>query len=237
MHMKKQQGFTLVEVITSLAIGMVILAALYAMVNMGQKSTANIERKVYAQQDARSALEIMSLEIEMASYNPRPDLLKSSFWKAPYATSGTTCETTGVLDYRGIQQATANAITVQMNISGNDAIGDNVNESITYAYNSTNQCIMRTLDCAGTSHAFLGNIPGLPRAVRVINTSEVPVFRYFNAQGTEIPVTSLPAGIPDIARIDITLWVETQDVDMNTGQRKQMIYSTSVIPRNHVISR
>lgn len=235
--MKKQQGFTLVEVITSLAIGMVILAALYAMVNMGQKSTANIERKVYAQQDARSALEIMSLEIEMASYNPRPDLINNNFWKAPYAASNTTCVDAGVKNYRGIQQATANAITVQMNLSGNDAIGDNVNESITYSYDSTNQCIIRTLDCAGANYNFLGHYPGYPRSVRVINTSDVPVFRYFNAQGTEIPVASLQAGIPDIARIDITLWVETEDIDMNTGQRKQMIYSTSVIPRNHVISR
>ena len=77
---------------------------------------------------------------------------------------------------------------------------------------------------------------GRPRGVRVINTAEVPVFRYFNAQGVEIPAAGLPAGIPDIARIDITLWVETEHIDVSSGQRRQMIYSTNVIPRNHVIT-
>jgi hypothetical protein len=42
-----------------------------------------------------------------------------------------------------------------------------------------------------------------------------------------------PALIPDIRRIDITLVVDTEFVDPNTNQRRRMIYSTSVIPRNH----
>ena len=82
---------------------------------------------------------------------------------------------------------------------------------------------------------FLGDMPGDPRAVRVINTAAVPVFRYYDAQGTEITAAGLPAGIPNIARIDITVWVETEDIDPNSGQRRRMIYSTNVIPRNHVI--
>ncbi|MFA5321799.1 MAG: prepilin-type N-terminal cleavage/methylation domain-containing protein [Smithella sp.] len=230
--MKNKQGFTLVEMLISLAIGMVVLTSIYAVVNMSQKSTVNVERKVYASQDARSAMAMMSLEIEMASFNPRPDLLSGSFWVTP-----ATCTASANQNYRGIQQATPSSITVQMNLSADGSIGDDPNESITYTYDDANQYIIRTLDCGSGSHPFLGNLPGLPRAVRVINTSAVPVFRYFDAQGTEITSASLPAGIPNIARIDITLWVETEDIDMNSGQRKTIFYSTSVIPRNHVISR
>jgi prepilin-type N-terminal cleavage/methylation domain-containing protein len=230
--MKNDRGFTLLEMIISLAIGVVVLAAIYAMVNVGQKSTVNTERKVYAHQDARSAMEMMSLEIQMASYNPRPDLVSSTFWVSP-----ANCTASANQSYGGIQQATASVITIQMNLNATGAIGDNPNESITYTYDTVNQYITRSLDCGSGSHPFLGNTPGNPRAVRVINTSDVPVFRYFNAAGTEITSASLPAGIPDIARIDITLWVETEDVDMNTGQRKKIVYSTSVIPRNHVIKR
>jgi type IV pilus assembly protein PilW len=230
MHMKNNKGFTLVEMLIALAVGMVVLAAVYAAVNMGQKSTVNTERKVYAHQDARAAMELMSLEIQMASYNPRPDLLSSTFWVSP-----TSCTAAANQTYKGIQQATAGVITVQMNLNTTGVIGDNPNESITYTYDATNQYITRSLDCGSGSHPFLGNTPGNPRAVRVINTNDIPVFRYFNAMGNEI--TNLPAGIPDIARIDITLWVETEHIDMNTGQRKKIIYSTSVIPRNHVITR
>jgi len=228
--MKTQKGFTLLEVLISIAVGVIVLAAIYAAVNLTQKSTAGTERKIYAQQDARAALELMSLEIEMASFNPRPDLAGANFWVSP-----ASCSPSPNQNYRGIQAATPFSITVEMNLNGSAAVGDNPNEVITYTYDPTNQYIIRSLDCGSGANPFLGDIVGNPRSVRVINTNNVPVFRYFNAQGTEITSAQLPASIPDIARIDITLWVETEDIDPASGTRKKLFYSTSVIPRNHVI--
>ena len=232
MRMKKHKGYTLVELLIALALGLVIIAAIYSVVNMGQRSTVNIERRVATNQDARAALEMMSLEIEMASYNPRPDYEGSNFW-----VSSGTCAASGNQNYKGIQLATGSSITVEMNIDGSNSIGDSANEVINYTYDSTNQYITRSTNCTGGNQPFLGDIPANPRAVRVINTDAVPVFRYFDAQGNEIAVTALPAGIPNIARIEITLWVETEDVDLNSRQRKQMFYSTSIISRNHVINK
>ena len=67
--MNKNKGFTLIEILMALGIGMIVLAAIYVAVNASQKTTSGIERKVIAQQDVRSALNIMSMEIRMASYN------------------------------------------------------------------------------------------------------------------------------------------------------------------------
>jgi type IV pilus assembly protein PilW len=230
--MKEHKGYTLVEILIALALGVIILAAIYSLVNMGQKSTFNIERRVAAHQDARTALEMMSMEIQMASYNPRPDYEGSNFW-----VSSGTCTAATNQSYKGIQLATDSSITIEMNIDGSTSIGDSPNEVISYTYDSTNQYITRSMNCTGGNQPFLGDIPGNPRAVHVINTSAVPVFRYFDALGSEIAASSLPAGIPNIARIDITLWVETENIDLNSGQRKQSFYSTSVIPRNHVINK
>jgi len=232
MHMKKQDGFTLLEMLISMAVAMIVLAAIYAAVNLGQKTTASTERKVYAQQDARAALEIMSIEIQMASYNPRPDLVTGTFWKTSNCTDAYSTEQ----KYKGIQSATPFSITVEMNLNGSNNIGDSANEIITYAYDASNQRITRSVNCQ-TPESFLGDFSYMTRAVRVINTNDVPIFRYFNAQGQEITGADLPAAIPDIARIDITLWVETENIDMNTGQRKKLFYSTSIIPRNHVITK
>lgn len=229
--MKKHAGYTLVEMVISIAVGLVIIAVIYAVVNMGQRSTVNIERKVAAHQDARAALGLMVLEIQMASFNPT---YATGVWVAPG-----DCTTASVNQgYRGIQAATDSSITVEADINDSSVICDATNEVITYAYDSANQYLTRlTRSTSGTSGniAFLGAMPGDPRAVRVINTAAVPVFQYFDAQGTQIAAAGLPAGIPNIARIDITLWVETEDVDPNSGQRRRMVYSTSVIPRNHVI--
>jgi prepilin-type N-terminal cleavage/methylation domain-containing protein len=231
--MKKQRGYTLVEMVISIAVGMVIIAAIYAAVNMGQRSTVNVERKVAAHQDARAALELMSLEIQMASFNPTyaPNIC---------VDPGNCTTASGNQGFRGIQAATDSSITVEADINENGSVAKsgapniNPNEIITYTYDAANQYITRETGCGGNM-PFLGDMPGDPRAVRVINTAEVPVFQYFNAQGTQIAAAGLPAGIPNIARIDITLWVETEDVDPNSGQRRRMVYSTSVIPRNHVI--
>ena len=82
---------------------------------------------------------------------------------------------------------------------------------------------------------------GNTRNVRVINGDAsiynpvIPVFRYFDGDGIEIfPTAANPAPIPNIRRIEITLAVETENPDLNNGQRKRMVYSTSVIVRNHV---
>lgn len=230
--MKNHKGYTLVEVLIALALGVIILSAIYSLVNMGQKSTYNIERRVAAHQDARTALEMMSMEIQMASYNPRPDYEGSNFWVSSGNCTASTNQT-----YKGIQSATDSSITIEMNLDGSASIGDSINEVINYTYDSNNQYISRSTNCTGGDRPFLGDVPGNPRAVRVINTSAVPVFRYFNALGAEIAASSLPAGIPNVARIDITLWVETENADMNTGQRKKAFYSTSIIPRNHVITK
>jgi hypothetical protein len=69
------------------------------------------------------------------------------------------------------------------------------------------------------------------------NTLGIPAFRYFDGVGNEILAASLPASIPNIRRIEITLAVETENVDPDSGQRRRMTYSSSVIPRNHAISQ
>lgn len=55
--MKNQNGFTLVEVLIALLIGSVMMMGIYAAVNSAQSSSNRIERRVIAQQDARTALE------------------------------------------------------------------------------------------------------------------------------------------------------------------------------------
>jgi len=228
--MRRNSGYTLVEMVISIAVGLVIIAAIYAAVNMGQRSTSGVERKVAAHQDARACLDLMSLEIQMASFNSSA---ATGIWVSP-----ADCATiSGNQNYCGIQAATATSISVETDVNENGAIAGGANEVITYIYDAANQYITRSTNCGG-NQPFLGDTAasGRPRTVRVINTAAVPVFRYFNSQGTEILPAGLPAGIPDIARIDITLWVETEDADPSSGQRRRMVYATSVIPRNHVIT-
>jgi type II secretory pathway pseudopilin PulG len=238
--MKKINGFTLVELLVAMGVTMVLMGAVYMAVNAAQRHSSGIERKVAAQQDVKPALDLMAMEIGMASYNPKAE---PRLWVTP--TTGSSClNTSSNQRYRGIQEATANSIVVEMDIGpdgeSDGMLGDD-NEVIRYNYDTVNQYITRATDCAVVQQPFLGALPGNTRAIRVINNTAgtgntaIPVFRYYDGTGTEIAATALPAGIPDIRRIDITLAVETEGVDPNTNQPRRLIYSTSVIPRNHGI--
>ena len=228
--MKKQNGFTLVEIIFALFCGLALMGAVYMALISGQKSSMALDSKVTALQGTRAVIETMALEISMASFNAN---FTSNLWRDP-ANCGAISPNQA---YKGIQLATATSLTLEMDLNENGVIGDFPNEVIAYVYDIPNQRITRSANC-GAANSFLGNIPGNPRSERVINnTLAIPVFRYFNGLGVEIPAASLPAQTANIRRIQITLAVETEDVDPNSFQRRRMTYSTSVIPRNHAISQ
>jgi type II secretory pathway pseudopilin PulG len=227
---KRENGFTLVEIIFALFCGLALMGTVYMALISGQKSSMALDSKVTALQGTRAVIETMAMEISMASYNAN---FVSNLWRDP-ANCGAI---SGNQAYKGIQVATANSITLEMDHNESGTVGDIPNEVVAYVYDIPNQRMTRSANCnAATS--FLGDIPGNPRSERLINnTLAIPVFRYFNGLGAEIPAASLPAEIPNIRRIQITLAVETEDVDPNTHQRRRMTYSTSVIPRNHAISQ
>jgi type IV pilus assembly protein PilW len=227
--MKNEKGFTLVEIIFALFIGLLVLGAIYVSMVSGQKSSVALEGKVVAHQDARAILGVMAMETAMASYNPN---YTPSLWRNP----GDCASASANQAYKGIQAATANSITLEMDIGESSSVGDNPNEVIAYVYDTANQRITRETNCGGAT-SFLGDVPANPRSVRVINnTLGIPVFRYFDGVGNEISAGNLPASIPNIRRIEISLAVETENVDPDSGQRRRMTYSTSVIPRNHAIN-
>jgi prepilin-type N-terminal cleavage/methylation domain-containing protein len=251
---KASQGFTLVEILFALFIGGILVSAIYFVLISGQRSSVGIERKIAAQGDVRAALEIMALEIEMASFNPH---FATGIWHpspAGYTGGGTYCTgTTLNPTYRGIQEATPTSILVEMDTGESGSIGDNGNEVIRYAFDpaAANECITRETNCGG-DQPFLGR-PGAsttagPRNVRVINARSAiainngagnpAIFRYYDAKNpaTELYPDTDPTAIPRIRRIDITLAVETDELDPSTRSKRQMIYTTSVIPRNHALN-
>jgi prepilin-type N-terminal cleavage/methylation domain-containing protein len=227
---KNHRGFTLIEILFAMATGVVVMAAVYTAMITGQRSSVGIEQRVSAAQDIRAALEVMSMEIAMASFNPN---FAPGIWITPASCANPSVNQ----GFRGVQVADQNNITVEMDINENSAVGD-ANEVIAYAYDIANLRITRSTNCGG-AQPFLGELAGTQgRGVRVINGDpavNIPVFRYFNGQGVDI-TAGLPAAIPNIRRIEIALVVETNDIDPLNNQRQRMVYTNGVILRNHAFA-
>jgi prepilin-type N-terminal cleavage/methylation domain-containing protein len=247
----KEKGFTLIEVMFAILVGMLLLGAAYVAMTAGQQSSAGVERKVAAQQDVRAALQIMGLDLSMTSYNPH---YAPNLWHdLPGFGSMVQCTASGDQTFRGIREATPTAITLEMDIGESNLVGDDQGEIIRYNYDQANQSITReTANCdqvrsAAAAAHFLGDTigSGRPRSVRVINNDlnirngrmpvgDIAVFRYFDARNpaNELYPHISSSQIPQIRRIDIALAVETDEVDPATKARKRMTYSTSVLVRN-----
>jgi len=224
--MKNRKGFTLVEILAAMFIGLFLLGAIYVSMVSGQKSSVALESKITAHQDSRAVLEVMATEISMASYNSN---FIPNIWLDPADCSKISTNQS----YKGIQAADANSITVEMDTDNSGVVGDSSNEVITYLYDPANQQMTRATNCGGAV-SFLGDVLGNPRSERVVNNLlNMPIFTYFDGLGTPIPAGNLPASIPNIRRIQITLAVDTENVDPNTFQRRRMIYTTSLVPKNH----
>jgi prepilin-type N-terminal cleavage/methylation domain-containing protein len=245
--MNNSRGFTLIEILVAVAISLIMLFAIGAAIESASRSSGGIERKVTAQQDVRAALELMAMEIRMASYNPT-FANDNALWLNPAA-----CANTGTPLWRGIQVAAANAITVEMDISNGAAGGDGNgliigtpaenNEIISYNYVSAgaDRLITRNTNCGG-AQPFLGDFSasGNPRTVRVVNADinpAIPILRYFDGQGNPLAIDTTTGAntvqIPNIRMIEITLAVDTDEINPDTKQRRRMIYTTREILRNH----
>jgi len=241
----REKGFTLVEILFAIFVGLILMSAAYVAMTSGQQTSAGVERKVAAQQDVRAAMQIMGLELSMASYNP--NYMPNVWHDLPPSGSAISCTGSGDQTLKGIREATPTAITVEMDIGESGLSGDDKGEIVRYEYHSgvNEQYITReTANCgqnrnSSAAQPFLGSrgTPGQPRTVRVVNDLRgIPVFQYFDSVGAGALLNpgATSSDIPKIRRIDIILAVETAEVDPSTKRPKEMIYSTSVFVRNHV---
>jgi type IV pilus assembly protein PilW len=131
---KKTEGFTLTELMVSMAIGMVMLAAVTTTF-MSQTKIYNAQEQISEmEQNARGVLDIITRELKMAGYKPNGGTF-----------SGVTYSTTQLM------------IETDLDSNGGISTSSTANEQITYAYDSTNKQITRAVG-GGSAQVLADNI-------------------------------------------------------------------------------
>ncbi len=121
LHIKESnQGFTLVELMITLAMSGIIVAAIYSAYIIQQKTYYTQGQVVEMQQNIRASLELMSSEIRMAGYDPTGKAGAS-------ITSATRTQLAFSQDLNG--NGSLNPAAVSPN--------DNPNENIAYSFAAT----------------------------------------------------------------------------------------------------
>jgi type IV pilus assembly protein PilW len=149
-------GFTLMELVVALGIGMAILGAV-AGTFMTQTKFYNAQEQVNEmQQNARAAMDLITREVKLAGFKPRGT---ESF-------SGVTYSTTELRVRANLNGALADAS------GGNATIDDTTDEHVVYTFDSANRQIKR-------SYGAVGSTPDV-----IANNIESFTFDYLDSTGT-----------------------------------------------------
>jgi len=132
---RRNAGFTLVEMMVAIAIGMIVIASVAGTFTAQTRQNKAEEEISQMHQNVRGALDLMSRELMQAGYK---------------AAGGSV---TGVT-------YNASQLLIQADVDGNGTIdtGNTSLEYITYAWNSTNLIITRQLGTGGTAEPVADNI-------------------------------------------------------------------------------
>lgn len=130
LHERRDSGFTMVEMLVSIGIAMVVLAAV-TNTFMAQTKFYNAQEQVNEmQQNVRGAMDLMTREIKLAGYDP----------------TGLAITASNGIPYNASQ------LGLLADLDG-DAVTTGTNENITYTYDASNLRIQKTTGGATTTLA------------------------------------------------------------------------------------
>ncbi len=161
MKNDRASGFTLMELLVSMSIGMVVLAALAKTFTVQSRQNTAEEQVAQMQGNARAALDLMVREIQMAKYNPAGTAFSSAYGvtysasqlevKADMDGNGTISTSSGsVEDIIYARDAANNYITRKLGSGTAEIVADNIT-AFTFVYYDAN-------GSAVTSSGNSGNI-------------------------------------------------------------------------------
>lgn len=161
-------GFSLIELLIAMAVGLIILGATYSVFISQNKQMDKQDKIVELQQNVRAAIDMMSREVRMAGYNPTP------------------CPGACPAPFDGITYNTAQ-LQIKANFSGGSAVGSGAaNEIVIYKYDSANFRITRNNWSSSGSQS--GDQPFAENIIP--NDNGIPLFSYLDKNGNATATSS-----------------------------------------------
>jgi len=127
-------GFTLVELMISMAMSLVVIAAIAGTFTVQTRQNSAEEQLGQMQQNVRGALDLMIREIQMAGYKPAGGA------------------------FNGIQTSATTTLRIKLDLDSSGVETDGTTDDISYSFDSSTGLITRTLNNTGSSATLADNI-------------------------------------------------------------------------------
>ena len=224
-------GYSLIEVIVSVVVLSVLLAAFYAFYRNQAFALLRQHVEVDTKESAEIGLDYMIREIRMAGARPIPNVYPPGGCTIPAFSptpSGGCPAFHGVAGFPWITAASTTAISFQYDhrgaTAGSNADGcpDDLNERIAYAYDAANERVTRAAD-GGAALTVVDNVPA--GGFQLL---------YHSRTGTQLtPSPNLTtAQINDVATITLTVRSQNPDPHPNVPGGIGLTQSTTIYMRN-----
>lgn len=211
----RQVGFSLIEMMMVLLILGIVSAGLFVQIDTAQQRAFSEQVKLDNFQEARDFVDQFFRDINQIGYpNSRMVDTTSLLWSPALTTQTTyTWANTYINDSRlamGLVKIDANAIQFEGDMNGNGVV-----QSVTYMISGSGNCSL----CLQRSQT--AKVSGNPLTGQTQNwgteTNDVlsnPIFSYFQADGTQIPNTSLPLDISTSTNAQILASIKTIKISL-----------------------
>jgi len=202
--LNSHKGFTLIELMISLAVASIVTAGIYGFYHVQQKSAVTQQLVVEMQQNIRATMSLMKREIRMAGYDP-------------WAVNGIDDDSNGVRDEddpgetagSGIKTAARHSIEFDWDMDGDGTIDTtDAGEGITYSFEASDDTDSDGIADSGS--APLGRDPG--DAVLVTMADDIHAVGFAYAFDDDAPAAP-GYGLLDLSANNNVIWAFDADAD------------------------
>ena len=201
LRVKSEAGFTLLELLISMTIGLVVLGSIFSSFTTQKKSYELQEQITVMEQNLRVPLDFITRDLRNAGYNPTEDLTTGT-------SVGLIPDDPNDPDDPNVS-ITTNSIKILSDIDGNGAIpttNTDADEKVTYDLDGTDYTDGITFDIDRNGQPLVQNITAL-------------TFTYYDAAGNTIatPITGDNLSIIRLVAVSITARTSDEDITFTTG--------------------
>ncbi len=211
------KGFTLVEIMIAMVLGLYLMSKVYDVLITQQKAYSVQDQVVESMQNARVGVDFMTRDLRMVGYIAEEWITGGVVPNADVNDAGNGFSGDGTAE--DIDEASATAFTFEADIDADDKT-----ETVRYSYNTTDKTLDKMVwewDSANT--IWVADANGLlPIAENVSSLT----FTYLDKNAA---VTATRA---NMRLIKIAITAKTEKPDPNTGQYRTRTLSAKVRPRN-----
>jgi prepilin-type N-terminal cleavage/methylation domain-containing protein len=216
MKVNNQKGFTLVELLVAMTIGLTLLGAVYAVYRVQAHTVKGQEYRMEAQEYARVSLDMMVREIRNLGYFP----------------TRTACAGAGPSP-GGLVAATAISIHFVYDANGLNGCTDPA-EDITYTYDPNTLNITRTTtNPAATDTLTIGNVTAFQLLYYPRQTGASAPAPYCISAGIPSGCSgTLSSSLASVQRVSVSLTVKLQKTDAQFGAQQDITMNSNADLRN-----